>query len=435
MALIAYQRYCTPSGWNAIAGNSVQRPRLASDISADYLVVGAGYAGLAAARRLAQLFPDARIVVVDGGQAAESSSGRNSGFMIDLPYAKIQASSSETLGNWQTALMKMGKTILKGIVDHHGIACGWADTGHYKAATTASGALQLQALCDTLEANHVPYRRLTSGGVKRELGTQHYSAVIWLPSCTLVQPAALVNGLVAALPHNVDVYFDSPVTHIGQGGSITVRAGNGTITAGRVLLCANTGMPAMGYGRYRQLTMYTYAGLTRPLNDAESAAVGEAADWGVTPVERLEATTRKIDGNRYMLRAGFSYDKELHPDAVRDLLIEKLRARHPSLPDDVFAHTWGGAVSLTRNGAPMMKRVADGIYAVSGCNASGILKMTALGHLLVDFMAGKPSALLEQTATFSRPTFMPPDPLRRIAVNINLRKFQKELDEDKRKTA
>ncbi|MEJ1937955.1 FAD-dependent oxidoreductase, partial [Nostoc sp. NIES-2111] len=49
-------------------------------------IVCAGFAGLSAARRLRQITPDARIVIVDAGRVAEGGAGRNSGFMIDLPH-------------------------------------------------------------------------------------------------------------------------------------------------------------------------------------------------------------------------------------------------------------------------------------------------------------------------------------------------------------
>ena len=53
---------------------------------ADWVIVGAGFAGLAAARRLSQLVPQDRIMVVDAQRMGWGAAGRNSGFMIDLPH-------------------------------------------------------------------------------------------------------------------------------------------------------------------------------------------------------------------------------------------------------------------------------------------------------------------------------------------------------------
>lgn len=429
--MIEYRRYASPSGWNAIAGNKVGRHVLQSDTQADFLVVGAGFAGLSAARSLARRYPDRRVVLLEAGQAGENSSGRNSGFMIDLPYAKISATDDPAQREWQTKLLRYGKTMLENIVQAHGIDCGWRKSGHYKAATTCKGAAVLRTLCETLQAQGVTYRGLTPQDISRELGTARYKAAIWLPSCALVQPAELVHGLIAALPANVEAFFETPVESFSGRGPYEVHARGHVVSARHVLLCVNTALPSFGHGRYRQLSMYTYAGLTRLLSDSEAALFGDANGWGITPVERLEATSRFVAGKRYMLRAGFSYKDELPMEQVRELLARKLAERYPELDADVFEHVWGGAVSLTRNDAPLFGQLGRGLYAISGCNASGILKMTALGALLADTVAGERSALLAQTRKLSKPRFIPPDPFRRIAVQLNIHKFQRELAGDK----
>ena len=66
------------------------------NLNADYLVIGAGFAGLSAARRLNQLQPDAKIVVLEACEVGEGPAGRNSGFMIDLPH---DLSSDDYLGS------------------------------------------------------------------------------------------------------------------------------------------------------------------------------------------------------------------------------------------------------------------------------------------------------------------------------------------------
>ena len=75
-----------PAGWNSILPAADAPTRLETDTTADWLVIGAGFAGLAAARRLAQLRPEDRIVVLDAKRVGEGPAGRNSGFMVDLPH-------------------------------------------------------------------------------------------------------------------------------------------------------------------------------------------------------------------------------------------------------------------------------------------------------------------------------------------------------------
>ena len=45
------------NGWSRMLAPRTPNPALAQDLAADWVVVGAGYAGLAAARRLAETRP------------------------------------------------------------------------------------------------------------------------------------------------------------------------------------------------------------------------------------------------------------------------------------------------------------------------------------------------------------------------------------------
>ena len=54
-----------------------------SNEDCEWLIIGAGYTGLSAARKLGQLNPNQKIILVDAQLAGEGSSGRNSGYLVD----------------------------------------------------------------------------------------------------------------------------------------------------------------------------------------------------------------------------------------------------------------------------------------------------------------------------------------------------------------
>lgn len=74
------------SGWEAISRRTLPVRALEANETADWLIIGAGFAGLSAARRLTQLRPGERIVLLDARELAQGPSGRNSGYMIDVPH-------------------------------------------------------------------------------------------------------------------------------------------------------------------------------------------------------------------------------------------------------------------------------------------------------------------------------------------------------------
>ena len=54
---------------------------LTSNINCEWLVIGAGYTGLSAARKLGQLHKNKKILLIDAQIAGEGASARNSGFL------------------------------------------------------------------------------------------------------------------------------------------------------------------------------------------------------------------------------------------------------------------------------------------------------------------------------------------------------------------
>src|SRR5688572_32794366 len=82
-----FPSYADPCGWNAMLPARVPKPAATGAISAKYAIVGAGFTGLAAARRLHELDPDAEIVVLEATTVGEGSSARNSGFLTRADIA------------------------------------------------------------------------------------------------------------------------------------------------------------------------------------------------------------------------------------------------------------------------------------------------------------------------------------------------------------
>ena len=70
-------------GWINDLDNRYNIKTLNKDKISDWLIIGAGYTGLSAARKLAELHPNQKIIIVDAQLAGEGASGRNSGYLVD----------------------------------------------------------------------------------------------------------------------------------------------------------------------------------------------------------------------------------------------------------------------------------------------------------------------------------------------------------------
>ncbi len=411
------------NGWSRILPPRMPKPPLEGGVRADWVVLGAGWAGLAAARRLSENRPDDSIVLVDAGQAGENASGRNSGFAIDLPH-NIGSSMEELEGSHRfMALARAAIEHLEGAVDEHGIACNWSRCGKYHASHSARGRGEvLEPFAKELEALGEPFRWLDKEELRAEIGTPYYHAAIHTPGCVLMNPAALCRGLADSLPSNVTLYENTPVTRLEQGNGITLATPRGSIFAPRMILTTNGFAEQFGYFTNRLIPIAAYASLTRPLSAEQRAALGGHDDWGLTPANAIAGVTMRFTrDHRILIRQGFQYkpgfrvsDADRTQARVRHM--QCFRERFPMLPDVTFDHTWTGIICLSRNDAPGFGKVASNVWASVCQNAVGVTKGTIGGILAVDMACERDNELMGFMESLGVPDLLPHKALLKLSM-------------------
>ena len=177
----------------------------------DWAVIGGGFSGIAAAQRLGELNPKDSIVLIDAHPIGWGASGRNSGFIIDLPH-KFDLESDDK--SWLHAVMTLNAQALsnlKSTVQAHNIDCEWSQAGKLQAAITSRGESKMQIFISALDRLNQPYTLLNRHELTRVIGTTYYSAAVHTPGCVLMNPVKLVRGLAASLPKNVTIFDNAPV--------------------------------------------------------------------------------------------------------------------------------------------------------------------------------------------------------------------------------
>lgn len=134
-------------GWYHLSPARHVKPRHCGHTSARWVVVGAGFTGLAAARQLALHYPNEEIILVEAQEVGFGTSGRNAGFAIDLPH---DIGADDYIGDINTArtslkLNLMGQDLLKEQVRQHDIDCQMKACGKYQAAIENRGIAVLEA--------------------------------------------------------------------------------------------------------------------------------------------------------------------------------------------------------------------------------------------------------------------------------------------------
>ncbi len=381
---------------------------------ADCVVVGAGFTGLAAARRLAELRPDWRVVLLDAQRAGGGAAGRSSGFVVALAHfvARMEAEAAARfvrLSRWAIAE-------LRELVARHGIDCAWDESGWLHVAAGEPAERALGMLAAWLDGLGEPYERLDAAGMRALTGTAYYRAGIRLPGSVLVQPAALCRGLAASLPAGVELYEESPVRRLRrEAGGFVLEAGAGEIAAERLFLAANGALPSLGFLGRRLFPLFTFGSLTRVLAPAERAALGGAPEWGLLAGEPLGSTVRRTRDQRLLVRNTVHYTRAL---GVPERLLERARAAHrralldrfPQLAGVPLEHTWGGLMGMTSNRQHYFGRLDEGLYAAGGYSGCGIAMGTAAGRLLADLALGVDSPELRDMLALPGPAPLPPEP-------------------------
>ncbi|VVE61830.1 FAD-dependent oxidoreductase [Pandoraea anapnoica] len=421
-----FPAYQAGAGWNALLPSRVPHTQAPVARSFDVIVIGAGFTGLAAARRVAELRPDATVLVIDATTVGNGSAGRNSGFLINLPHNTGMGGhgSPVEVARKQIRLYDLGLKWLHELVTTYGIDCGWNPVGKYHAAATPDGERRLRDTLAQYREWGVTYRELSRDALRNEIGTGYYGYGYHSDNNVFVQPAALVRGLADSLPANVRLWENEPVVTLDGSGPFTVTTATTQLRAGQVIVANNGFASKLGLARDRVFTIYTYAAMTPALSADELAKLGPAPEWGVIPANRLGTTLRKTLGGRFVVRSAYSYEKERPLGDVNAMLTDAYRRRYAQMASHKFEHVWGGVTALTRNGALYFGEVRQGLFASLGCNGAGVLKGSMFGKLLGEMACGQQSPELADALGFERPTWLPPEPIRRVAI-VSAIQYQK----------
>ena len=417
MTRLAFPDYPDLCGWNALLPKRASQPRAEGTMTVKYAVVGAGYTGVAAARRLAQLDPGAEIVVLEASDVGEGSAARNSGFASprDIP-----ANASDAEQRHTAALNRFGEEgfdWLVSLMAEHGIDCDLERTGRLKGAATAAGARVVDGLRAAVRDLGIPHEYLDAGGMERRMGSRYYGCGLYTEEGHLLQPAALIRGLADSLPPSVRLFEHSPVHSLRRDTKWRLETGDATVTADCVVLATNAAVKHFGYLRDRLVTIYTYAAITEAMAPRDAAQLGGMPNWGLLPSHRLGTTVRRVGPDRLMVRSMYAYERGIDPRRVRKTLRACFHRRYPGLHHVGLEYVWGGTTALTMNGAPWWGQLDDGLYTSAGCNGAGIVKGTVLGKRLAEHIAGH-GEQSDVRATYGSASWVAPEPFRWIGFNV-----------------
>ncbi|MGK5114721.1 MULTISPECIES: L-2-hydroxyglutarate oxidase [unclassified Geodermatophilus] len=196
-------------------------------------VVGAGIVGLAVARRLARLRPDARITVLDKeDDVAVHQTGRNSGVVHAGLYYRP--------GSLKAELCTRGRELLREFCADHGLV--YDECGKLVVARRADELAALEEIERRATANGVPGLRRLSGAELREVEPEAAGeAALHSPRTAIVDFRAIARAVADELRrtgHEVRLGFEVTGVRRQAGGGVLVTSRDDALSVDRLVVCA-----------------------------------------------------------------------------------------------------------------------------------------------------------------------------------------------------
>ncbi len=414
-------------GWINNLPKRTNIKKLNSDLLCDYLIVGAGYTGLSAARQLANNLKSSKIILIDSQLAGEGSSARNSGYLVDTTL-NDGFTSNKDIENYKKKIKiyQEGINSVEKFVKEYQVDCEWNSSGKYFASSQISDEKIAINFSNLLSSLNFKNKILYKENLKKKLGTSFYSVGIYTTGGILLNPGKLIRAMVDTLPENVELFEN---THLEKWemnhDKIRCIFKNNTIFTKKIIFCTNGFLRSLNVRKNYSFPLTLTASLTRPLSKSEYESIGSPKEWGVLPIRPLGATIRMTKDRRILIRNtaelcnpnNFSSEKL----KIRKKIHHKgLNKRFPSLPENLIESTWSGIVCRSRNGSQIFDKINDNVF-VAGCyNGSGIGSGTFFGEQIALMAANQDSDKISIIENRVKPTKLPNDILLNIGVYTRL---------------
>jgi glycine/D-amino acid oxidase-like deaminating enzyme len=372
----------TGAGWyEATRVESPERPRLNFDLDIDVCVIGAGFAGLTAAREIAQR--GWSVVVLEGNKVGWAASGRNTGFVlpgfgahIDDIVERVGLDHAKQL--W--ALSEQGVDYLRRTVADNALLGVDPKPGWLHVSKIDNGDEQ-RTLVERMRWIGADVEAWPTERVREVLPNPRYFNAVYYRNAFHIHPLNYTLGLAAlAEKAGARIFEDTPAVTIDAAGvRKRISTPSGMVRAGHVVLAGNIHLGSlMPRLAATLLPVSTYVMVTEPIANLSEIVRTTAA---VSDTNRADNHYRIVGGNRLQW-SGRMRAWQAEPRWIGRGLAADIRRNFPALGKIDIAHLWRGTLGRTIHRMPQVGEIERGVWLASGFGGHG-LNTSALGGELV----------------------------------------------------
>ena len=391
-----------PSLWAAATPAGPALQALAGDVTADVVIIGAGFTGLSTAFHLREA--GIEVVVLEAAEPGWGASGRNNGQVIPTlaghdPSAMVKRHGEA--GERFNAVLRDSAQYLFDLVRRYAIPAeaeqaGWVQPVH------SPGRFKLaEKRVREWSAIGAPVELLDRASAATMLGSDAWFGGFWNRTGGHINPLALARGMAeVALKLGAVIHARSPALSMtNANGSWTVKTAQGSVTARALVLATNayTGefarelAPAVAS---EVLPVLSWQMATTPISDniAKTIIPGRQA---VSDTHR-ELYFARWDARNRLVTGGAAVFPGAGGANLRAPIAARLKRLWPQLGEVSFDYVWSGYVGMTPDnllqpqvpGYPRIHRLGPGGFAWVGCNGRAVALSISLGRELAKATQG-----------------------------------------------
>jgi glycine/D-amino acid oxidase-like deaminating enzyme len=377
--------------WEHSASPAPATSFLDGDISADVLVVGAGFTGTSAALHLAEA--GAKVAVLEAEFIGFGGAGRNVGLvnagMWMMPDA-VEQGLGPVFGPRLLKLLGEAPSQVFELVEKHDIHCDLTRTGNLHCAVGNAGLREIRQRARQWLARGASVRLLDAEETARKVGTTAYPGSLLDNRTGTLQPLSYVRGLAhAAMRAGAKIFTQSPAVEArDDGGSWTVGTDRGRVRANWIVVATEAYTHSVWPEIRAELVHLPYFNVaTKPLGDPLSRTILPDRQ-GVGDTKKVLSSFRTDRAQRLIFGGVGSVSGR--GGAIQ--VAWARRAIHrifPQLQDVDFDYQWGGSIGLTVDNLPRFHAPGRNVLSIAGYNGRGIAAGTVFGRLLARRILGQ----------------------------------------------
>ena len=414
-------------GWLNQLPKRINIKILNKDLISDYLIVGAGYTGLSAARKLSEIDSSKKIIIIDAQLAGEGASSRNSGYLVDTTL-NDGFTSNKDLQNYnnKVKIYDLGIKAVRRYVKEYQVDCDWNDSGKYFASSKLEDKNRAKSFANLLTNLNFKNKILYKDELKKKLGTSFYNIAVYTNGGILLNPAKLARSMVDTLSENVELYENTQLLNWKKtNNKIECHFSKNKIITNNIIFCINGFLGSLNVRKNYSFPITLTASMTRPLNDKEFHSIGSPQEWGVLPIRPMGATIRLTKDKRILIR---NTAEVRNPNLMNEEDLKErvklhtlgIKKRFPNLPDNLIENSWSGIVCRSGNGSQIFEKIDKNIYAAGCYNGSGIGVGTFFGEQIALKVFNQQTDEISVIEERKKPNWLLPQPLLNIGIYTRL---------------